>query len=123
MYRLIAIDQTSHWRADIQRQGGKIFSRYVYDDESVTFCCEVTASRELNFVGYESTNAPENDDEREKFSENLIEAECEEDPVTYMWAFRADQLPSERIEADSLEDAIEYCRCNVFLPREVLKAS
>ncbi|MEK6829810.1 MAG: hypothetical protein AABY15_06855 [Nanoarchaeota archaeon] len=42
--RVVAIDETAHWRADIAKACGKIETVYMYDANQHTHCCELAPS-------------------------------------------------------------------------------
>lgn len=107
MIRYLKLDETIYWREDIQQKAGKIFSVYIYDDGSVTHCCELTPSYELNFVHSQPSNA---DDET---YDNILYGDADSEPVTYMHCSTVDRLKSFPLEMfDSVEEAVEYARCN-----------
>ena len=43
-FAVIKIDETEHWREDIQKQADKIFGVYLVDLTEPTHCCELSVS-------------------------------------------------------------------------------
>lgn len=125
MIRIVKIDETQHWRADIQAACGKLWGVYVYDDTARTFCCELTPSRELVFCGSTWERSPDDESEAEKLAELINEADGQQELACYMWCSEADRLPFEPFDTDepgfedgdtypgpALSAALEWCRGN-----------
>jgi hypothetical protein len=110
-YRLIAVDDTKYWSDEIRSGVDKIYTRYVYNDTECTYCCELTPSRCLFFVGFSPTG-----DVSEELAEKISEEECNFEDVCYMHCSFVDKKVYTVISADDLEEAIEYARCNECLP-------
>ena len=113
-FRLIAIDDTACWRADLAAIGKRIFSVYLYDDMERTHCCELTPSRYLRFlenVALEMPNAdtPEGEEALDAFRDALMDASGED---TYMHCRVADKLPFTVVNADTIDEAYEHELCN-----------
>ena len=124
-YRVIAMNDTESWTLPEKFQGKvKIYSRYLYNPNEHTYCCELTPSRELRFLGSEwvyNEGIEFSDDEVEQLYEILLEGDTQTDDIIYMWSMNADKLPYYEVNEedeykDELERAYEYARGNVRLP-------
>jgi hypothetical protein len=115
-YRVVAIDQTEYWSDEVKNMAGKIFTRYIYDDESATYCCEITPSRELNFLDFVADTYIEDEEARERLYDILMEAANDASPVDYYHVSYIDKKPYAVITADDFEDAVEYARGNQVMP-------
>jgi len=126
-YRIIAMNDTESWNLPDKFQGKvKIYSRYLYNPSEHTYCCELTPSRELHFLGsewaYNNEGIEFSDDEVEQLYEILLEGDTQTDNSTYMWNMKADKLPYYEVneededKKDEIDRACEYARGNVQLP-------
>jgi len=50
-FRLVGIDETIHWREDIQAAAGRIINVYLFDTTSQHYLCSLTPAAELIPVG------------------------------------------------------------------------
>ena len=88
-YHWIKIDETKHCNKDFLASIGpdaKITSTYVFDHNSVTYCCEITPSYALHFAGTEFTTSREvGYDERGEIEEKIRQGivDCGGDDVQY----------------------------------------
>jgi hypothetical protein len=58
----------------------------MYDDSVATYCCEITASRELHFLGTIPTVVFEEDEACEKFLDNIMEGDTHTEEISYIHA-------------------------------------
>jgi hypothetical protein len=49
-WKIVAIEETSHWNADIVARAGRLFGIYLLDANRQTHCCELTPSYEVYFI-------------------------------------------------------------------------
>jgi hypothetical protein len=49
--RVVVIDETEYWDAELVQSAGKIYGVYLYDENRHVHACELTASYELNAFG------------------------------------------------------------------------
>ena len=116
MIRLIAMDETQAWNIE-KPEGCKLLSVYMYDDSIAVHCCEVTASRELHFLGTIPTICYEDEDAMEKFSNAIMEGDCLTEEISYMWAHSVDArkfvsspFSENDVESDKIEEMLEMTR-------------
>lgn len=95
-YRVVALDESYGCEhAFLERCGGKVWGIYFYDESRHVYCCEITPSYELHFLGLEAERIPDDDeDAREAQYDELMEAGSQQDPVSYMWTSNIDRLPA-----------------------------
>lgn len=92
-------DETEHWTdPELRRIAGSIFTVYLYNPKLVVHCCELTPSRELDFVGFVISGTSEfrelSEERREAIYDQLREA-CRDAPsVIYVHARDIDKLPT-----------------------------
>jgi len=72
--RVVAIDETRHWKDEIQALCGNIKTVYVYDASVETFCAEITPSYYLTPLYYVIENEV-SDEVRDMVNENLVNEE------------------------------------------------
>lgn len=131
MHKLIAIDETRHFREDLQAIGGRIWGRYLYDTDKAVFCCELTPSAELSLVDYVSEKGPDTEKESEEFQDNLNQARtCSDDVAYYHFSDIGRMLKSGMAKEqdigpsladneenqDALEQEFDHLQGNVYLP-------
>lgn len=54
MFKYVKINETQYWNKDLLAkfgEGTKVVSTYAYDDNERTFCCELTPSFWLEYLG------------------------------------------------------------------------
>lgn len=96
-YKLVMLSVRQFFSEDIQSKTEDIWDVYAFDEESATYCCEITPSRELLFLGTTmevKDNLPES--EREKVHTVISDTEECADPVTYMHVGSLRRLEEER---------------------------
>jgi len=112
--------------------GAKIYSHWLYDYRSETFCCEVTPSYDLRFITHEvdfGDDISSSSDVRE-FLADLVEGTGDEDCYIHCSAINNIPFPSpdhrlyrdyanpdyhdetEQSYEDLISDDLEYVRCN-----------
>ena len=69
----VRINETKHWSDDIKAQVKAIHAHYVFDENTVTHCCEITPSYWLRWVGFDI----ETEDPHAEISEELHDAVAE----------------------------------------------
>jgi hypothetical protein len=82
-YRYVRIDETRYWNEEFLADIGpdaKIVATYIFNANEVTYCCEITPSYWLEYVGTEfSADRDITDEEYEKFDDIIRENEMETD--------------------------------------------
>ena len=87
---------------------GPVFDVFLYDVDRMVYCCELTGSRELEYVGWTCDHAVS-----ERWADWLDEAGAQTDSVLYMHHWEADKLPGEPFgEYETTEEAIEDYHAN-----------
>lgn len=85
-------DETRFWNADVVEKAGRLFGVYLIDKSSETYCCELTPSRWLEYIGPTWSGGPELDDEaRDALFEDILQA-CADSEGIYMHLRAADAL-------------------------------
>lgn len=109
--RYLLLETTQHWNDRVKEKhpGVRFFDVCIYDEESRTYCCEITPSRELVFVHttWRCDDREVSEEEAEELHELCLEADTQSDPAFYMWVSAVDQLetfPLEHWERDPSED-------------------
>lgn len=138
-FKLVTLDETKDWRDDVQERAGKVFATYLYDENRVTHCCEITPSFEL----YHLYSTPLNDDEPDNAIAELVDEEeararFDGQDIQYIHCADIAGLPDgwfhdageEALESDQAweearDDAIEYFRANrkIDIPSDVQSCS
>jgi hypothetical protein len=120
-WRAIAFDETRYWnlREEDRPYVARILGVYFYDAREYTYCCELTPSYYLRFLGHEVVTTDDaNDDDREALWERYASEPGED---CYMHVRDVTALPSvpylrpgETVDDDDLtEDAVrEYWQGN-----------
>jgi len=107
-FRVVDLDETCYWKEGLFKgEDTKVLSRYLYDPESHTYCCSLTPTYEMHFMK-SSLNREETDRE----SCILMDGDSQQEQVCYMEIYSIKCLPYGIIEAESIEDAIEYALGN-----------
>lgn len=105
-FRLVAIDESHHWKKDIlDKCGGTIKTVYIYDKSVTTNLCEITPSYELTPLYY-ITESDVDDEVHE-----LLNNEIGNDDVRYYHCHVVDAIESVAIENDiefSTSESEEY---------------
>jgi len=52
-FMAVRLDETQHWSDEIKSQVKAIYAHYLFDENQVTHCCEVTPSYWLRWVGFD----------------------------------------------------------------------
>jgi len=65
----IRLDETEHWSDEIKARVKAIYAHYLFDERQVTYCCEVTPSFWLRWVGFDI----ETEDPQEEISTDLYD--------------------------------------------------
>ena len=119
MIRVVPMDDTKYWTVPNTPDGCKFISVYAYDDTKGVYCCEITPSRELHFLGTIPTIVPENDTERETFLDIIMENDNQSEPITYIhcssvdnWKYIKSVFDDGETEDENLENTKEDFRCN-----------
>lgn len=86
-YHWIKIDETKYWARNFLEWIGpdtKMIATYVFDRNSVTYCCELTPSYCLHLVGTNFETSRElSDIERESIEEKIMIGDMENDDIEY----------------------------------------
>jgi len=119
MIRLIAKDETKYWNIE-KPEGCKLLGIYMYEDSVATYCCEITASREIHFLGTIPTVGYEDEDANEKFLNNIMEGDTHTEEISYIHAHSIDSkkfVPSPFTESD-VEDEDDKSAALLKMTRE-----
>jgi len=111
-FRVVLVDETSCWRKGaFDGESTKVFGRYLYDPELHVYCCEMTPSYEMHFLGSEL-----NRETTEEENERLLEGDSQSDgrDVVYMHVSYISMLPYGEIKAETLGKAFESARENLI---------
>lgn len=113
-FRYIKVDETKYWDNDFVKQlgpGAKLIATYVYDATERTFCCELTPSYFLKYVGTDIEPGRElTDQELEHFQTIILENEVDGDHYRHCNSIKDSQLV--RFFADTLDEVVEEYRAN-----------
>jgi hypothetical protein len=113
-WRLIKLEDTADWPADgaLRTRGIRTWSHYCFDDESRTFCCEITPSRTLWYIGFTWDLAegaePLADEENERWHDFVMEHGRPDDNVRYYHCDVADRMPYEDVTMHIDEETREH---------------
>ena len=121
-FKLVAIDETTHWREDIATACGKIVGVYMYNKNEHTFLCELAPSYSLihlySFAEREISDAIE---------EELMNGDSLSNDATYVHVSLIEQMQTQtaprnlngtyyenggRKYRDIMMIAEEYLKCN-----------
>lgn len=113
---IVKIDETGFWNEDFRKKYGitKLMGVYLYDSELGVRVCEITPSRELNFVHTQPDYGDDlTEEQREEMWEEINEADCQSEPVTYMHCGSVQRhAPMPLGEFEDMDEALEYCQAN-----------
>lgn len=118
--RVVAIDETHHWKKELQDICGTIKTVYMYDSSVTTNCCEITPSYALTPLYYIAEN-----EISDEVHETLHNELANEEEVRYFHCNVIDELQSEEYHGnfdfvssedeeynEGWEEAKEYLNCN-----------
>lgn len=116
-WAIIRIDETEFWNKDfLKKLGENIVMKgvYIYDKTERTYCCEITPSYFLTFIGTEisgSINYNNEEDFYERMDEEIRDAERQNDSSHYRhcWCCNSEDLD---IEAENIDEVIEQIQSN-----------
>lgn len=114
MWRMVKIEDTGDWPVDgpLRKRGIRTWNVYAFDDGARTFCCELTPSRCLWYLGFVWDLAddaePLSDEESEQWFDFLLENGRPYDDVAYYHCGFADKMSFEdvtsHVDADELAE-------------------
>lgn len=86
-WRSVRLNESSHWDPKFIKENDvdKMYGVYLVNFNSVTHCCSLTPSFELNFVGSVYTGGPEDDEGREQLFEAILAADQQSELVKYIY--------------------------------------
>jgi len=115
MYRVLKIDESEHITDPefLERCGGKVYSVYLYNDQEVTHCCELTPSYWLYEVDVIAESYPEDPEESDKLYEDLRYCRNDQGGI-YIHCHSVDSMKSE--EFGEFEDDDEAIEAYTFNP-------
>lgn len=85
-WRAVRFDETKYWDRKFLDEYGveKMYGVYLVDLSSVTYCCSITPSYEMNFVESVIEGGPEDDERREALYDKVMLADTNSPLVSYM---------------------------------------
>lgn len=95
---VVKIDETGHWRRDIQERAGKIHGVYMYNEKERTFCQEVTASYECHFIGSVVENLSDDDIERTKLLDDIDAGDVYSNDINYYHCHFIDSITDKTLK-------------------------
>lgn len=102
--RLIVLDESKHWKDDIQKACGKIKTVYMYDANQHTYCCEIFPSYSL--IPLYSFAENEISDEME---EQLMQGDTENSEPRYFHVRFIDTLETKKaVFSHHLDGGLRY---------------
>lgn len=113
-FKVVKIDETPMWAEVMRKRAGKLTGVYIYDDGEQTNCVEVTPSFWLEFIQTEPENYPEDDEERERLFDDIMEAEARAgDSSHYRHCSAVEKLsPTVLGDFEDMDEAREYAHAN-----------
>lgn len=112
---MIAIDETAFWEMEfISRfpKETKLLGIYCYDDSVTAYCCAMTGSRALHFLGTIPTKVSEDDSIQANQLEMISECDNLHEPISYILAHEIDSNKFVDSECETIEDIEDAYRCN-----------
>ena len=95
---VIAMEETANWCEEIRTRAGRLFSVYLYDRRRHVHACELTPSYELHFYKTvftaEFPKTAEGEQERDDLEREIMLADAQTEPVSYLHVHETDALPS-----------------------------
>jgi hypothetical protein len=89
VFKVVKIEETRHYTGkDFVKKAGKIWAVFLYNFASQTYCCEITPSYELNYLGSVTENRLT--DEQQEY---LLEANAHREVIEYHHVATIDKLP------------------------------
>ena len=108
-FRVVKLDDTKYWHEDIVALAGRIWSVYLVDVSTYVYCCELTPSYCLEFIGSTWERSPEDSSEAEKLWEQINEVDIDSSDVAYVNVGDLSLDDAERMGPDEKEwkEAVE----------------
>ena len=118
-FKVVAIDQTSHWSERLQELCGKIETVYLVDCGFVTHCCELTPSYDLTPLYY-IIDKDVSEEIQEEVMNEIGKEENQYFHVTFINSLKSvnvnNNIEVEDSECDEYKEHFaeveEYVRCN-----------
>jgi len=115
-FKLAKFDETDGWDKDTKKIAKKIYGIYLYNENVVTHCCEITPSYEMHFLGSVTEEAPDDDTEREDFLDEIDVADLNTDLISYFHCSTVNALADDcniaysdyKPTKDEYEDELAY---------------
>jgi hypothetical protein len=115
-FKYVRIDETKHWNEKLLAElgpGTKIIATYVFNAAEVTYCCELTPSHYLRYLGTEIKPGRElTDEEWEHYDEVVRDAEYESENEHYRHCNSIKDSHPVPCDAETLDDVIEEYQAN-----------
>lgn len=118
----IRVDESGYCEKEfLERCGGKLYAIYLYNENEVTHCCELTPSYCLNLVEYIPETLPENEEDLERLQDELRDCLAKSEPISYNWCSGIDRFSpeskkgfqvSDNLEADDIDGVLEAYLAN-----------
>lgn len=86
-FKLLKIDVTRDYLDEslVRQAGGRIYSVYLVNVNRQVHVCDLSPSYELHFLEDIPERSPDDEAERERLYDELLEANLETEPVTYSY--------------------------------------
>jgi len=117
-FRFVKIDETEHWNPEFVNsmgEGTKIIATYAYDETDRTFCCELSPSHWMEYLGTDFFPGRElTDEENEEAYGKILEGESSDDASHYRQCWDVKKLDTHPVtcDAETLEDVRECFQAN-----------
>ena len=104
-WNAILIDESEFYEDEfLTRCGGKLYGVYLADLNSRTYCCELTPSNALYFIGSVPEEWPEDDEEKDSLYDDLSESDTCSPEVSYFHCHSIKAMPDSRKHAIQLDE-------------------
>lgn len=105
-WHAVRFDETSFYDEEFRKKYGvgKIYGVYVADFASRTYCCEITPSYEMHFMGSVIDEWPDDDDMRVELQDAMDENDRHSERVVYYHCRTINALAKARKHAIELDE-------------------
>jgi len=110
-FRIFRNDRTHDWTDDIVARAGRLWDVLLFNGNRHVYCCEMTPSYEMMFLGSTWERSPQDDDEAEEMGDEIraVDAQTEAFSYFHVHGINLDGCPAiettDEEWAEALEDA------------------